>query len=79
MPSAHLKNLTDDITNATTVVKSATVLILGIQSRIEAAVSAAIENGATDEELKPVSDLSDALETDANTLAAAVKANTPDA
>jgi len=73
----HLTNLTDDITRATTVARSATVLINGVQTRIDAAVAAAIANGATEEQLKPVSDLSDALEAETNALAAAVEANTP--
>ncbi len=77
MPSPLLANVTDDVTKATTVVKSATVLINGIQARIDAAVEAAITNGATAAELQPVSDLSDALEAETNALAAAVQANTP--
>lgn len=77
MPSPHTINLTEDITNATTVVKSATLLINSIQIRIDAAVAAAVVNGATEEELAPVSELSDALETETAALAAAVAANTP--
>ena len=77
MPSPLVDNLTADITKATTVVKSATLLINGIQQRIADAVAAAVANGATEAELKPVSDLSDALESESNALAAAVEANTP--
>lgn len=79
MPSVHIENLTADITKATTVVKSATILVNGIQARIDEAVAAAVANGATEAELKPVSDLSDALETEAGSLATAVEAHTPGA
>lgn len=77
MAGPALANITADVTRATTVVKSATVLINGIAARIDAAVQAAIQNGATAEELAPVSTLSDELETEVGHLATAVEANTP--
>jgi len=75
--SPLLTNVNDDVTKATTVSRSATVLINGIAAKIEAAVAAAIQNGATEAELQPVSALSDELEVASNELAAAVTANTP--
>ena len=69
--------LTAEVTRATTVEKSAELLIAGIQARVEAAVTAAIANGATAEELQPVSDLGKSLDTETDALAAAVGANTP--
>jgi hypothetical protein len=77
MASPHVDNLTADITKATDVVKSATILVNGIKARIDAAVAAAVANGATEAELAPLSALSDTLETESGALAAAVEANTP--
>lgn len=77
MASPHIDNLTSDITKATDVVKSATILINGFQKRLDDAIAAAVTNGATEAELKPLSDLSDVLESETSTLAAAVAANTP--
>jgi hypothetical protein len=77
MPSPLLQNVTADVTKATEVIKSATALINGFQAALEAAIAKAIANGATEAELQPVSVLSDALETEADALAAAVVANTP--
>lgn len=59
------------------VVKSATVLISGFQSKLDEAVTDAIANGATAEQLQPLSDLSLELEASTDALAAAVAANTP--
>jgi len=56
---------------------SATLLINGIAARIQAAVDAAIANGATAEELVPVTDEVAALKKSADALSAAVVANTP--
>lgn len=58
------------------VVKSATALISGFQSRLDAAVATALENGATAEQLQPLSDLSVELSANADALADAVAANT---
>lgn len=77
MPNPALGNITADITQATTVTRSATVLVNSIAGRIDAAVAKALENGATDAELQPISALSDELEAASNELAAAVTANTP--
>jgi hypothetical protein len=76
MPNPILGTLTQEVTEATTVMASATILILGFQSKIDAAVEAAIANGATEAELQPFAALSAELDTQANALAAAVVANT---
>ncbi len=73
----QITDLTNQVTKATTVEKSAEALINGIQSRIAAAVAAAVANGATAEQLQPVSDLAAALDTESDALNAAVVANTP--
>lgn len=76
MPNPALGNLEADITEARTVVKGATILVEGFQERLDKAVEAAIANGATAEQLQPLSDLSDGLEADVKVLAAAVQKNT---
>jgi hypothetical protein len=75
--SEQIAALTAQVNRATTVEKSAQSLIEGIQSRIDNAVAAAIANGATAEQLQPVSDLGTALDSESDALAAAVTANTP--
>lgn len=72
-----IDDLTAQVTANTTVVESAITLINGIQGRIDAAVTAAIANGATAEQLAPLADLSTALKSEDDKLAAAVTANTP--
>jgi hypothetical protein len=77
MPSQILAALDAEVTNATTVMASASALIRGITARIQAAVQAAIANGATAEELAPVQAEVDALKASAADLASAVQENTP--
>lgn len=55
---------------------SAVIVINGIQARIDAAVQAALANGATAEQLAPVTQVSTDLKTHADALGAAVAANT---
>ena len=69
--------LTTEVTNATTVMASAETLIDGFSARLTAAVDAALANGATAEELQPLTDLGSALDAESGKLAAAVTANTP--
>lgn len=76
MANPTLEALAAQVTNTTTVMTSATVLINGIAARIQAAVDAAIQNGATAEELAPVQDEVTALANASNELATAVQANT---
>ena len=47
MPSAILAKLDAEVTKATTVMASAVALIKGIAARVQAAVDAAVANGAT--------------------------------
>lgn len=63
-------------TRATTVEASAEALINGISQKIQDAVAAALENGATAEQLQPVSDVAVALDTETTALQAAIDANT---
>ncbi len=77
MANPLLAELQAQVTAATTVVQSATALILGIPGLIQSAVAAAIANGATAEELAPFDALGDELQAQAAALAAAVAANTP--
>jgi hypothetical protein len=76
MANKTIEDLTAQVTKATTVEKSAELLINGFQSRLDAAVAAAIANGATAEELAPLTELSTAMEAESDALAAAVSANT---
>lgn len=77
MPAPVLNDLQAAVTKMTTVAASAVTLINGIADRIKAAVDAAIANGATPEELAPVTAEVAALNSGADALAAAVSANTP--
>jgi len=74
MASPVLDQLTQQVTNTTGVEQSAVVFINGIQAKIDAAVAAALENGATAEQLQPISDLSTAMEAQTDALAAAIAA-----
>lgn len=77
MANKILEDLKAEITRATEVDASAVVLINGIATRIQAAVDTAIANGATAEQLAPVTDEVNALNASSTDLANAVKANTP--
>jgi len=74
MASPILDQLTAQVTETTGVEQSAITLIQGIQAKIDAAVAAALENGATAEQLQPISDLSAQMETQTQALAAAIQA-----
>jgi len=75
MPNPILGTLQDEITQTRGVIASAVNLINGFQGRITAAVEAALENGATAEELAPFTELEAALEADRTALAEAIAAN----
>lgn len=77
MPSQALADLIAQVTRVNAVIPSAVALINGIQAKIDAAVAAALANGATSEELAPVSALSAQLSQEDDDLAAALAANTP--
>lgn len=79
MASQILADLTAQVAKNTEVEASAVLLINGIAARIQAAVDAAIANGATAEELAPVALEVAALNASASALGDAVAANTPTA
>lgn len=74
-----LDSLKAAVTRETDVVTSAVTLINGIAARMQAAVDAALANGATAAELQPVTDEVATMNANADALAAAVSANTPSA
>lgn len=65
----------DAITKAKGAEESATLLINSIAGRIQAAVDAALANGATEAELAPLTQLVADVNADTDALAAAVAAN----
>ena len=69
--------LTAEVNKAVTVEKSAKALIDGFNDRLKSAVDAALANGATAEELQPLTDLGTALDGASDDLATSVTANTP--
>lgn len=77
MPSPILDELTTQVTASTDVEASAVLLINGFAARQQAAIDAALANGATQAELQPVQAEVDALKAASDSLAAAVTANTP--
>lgn len=81
MPGENIKKIVDDlrleVERNRSVDQSAITLLNGINDRIKAAVDQALANGATAEELQPLTDLQVQLKTDTDALAAAVSANTP--
>lgn len=75
--SPIIDQLTQQVNNAIGVEQSAITLINGIAQRIQDAINQALENGATAEQLQPVSDLSNQMQAESDALAAAIQANTP--
>lgn len=75
MPAQVLADLESSVGRARGAMTSATALISGIAARVKTAVDEALANGATAEELAPVTALVDGLNTDGEALAAAVVAN----
>ncbi len=67
-----LDDLTAQVTSTVGVMESATVALNGVAARIAAAVAAAIANGATAEQLQPVTDEVNALKAASDALAQAV-------
>lgn len=64
-------------TAETTVIQSAITYIQGIPGLIQAAVDAALAQGATADQLQQLADLKTRLETDATNLNAVLTANVP--
>jgi hypothetical protein len=77
MPNPVLDALAAAVARETDVDASAVALINGFAARVQAAVDAAVANGATAAELAPVQAEVDAMKANADALAAAVTANTP--
>lgn len=65
----------DEITKTKGVMASASALINNFKTILAQAVAGAIANGATAEELRPVSEVVDSLDVETDKLAAAVAAN----
>jgi len=72
-----LTDLDDEVTRATSVQAGAATLIRGFATRQQAAIDAALANGATAEQLAPVQAEVDALKAGTNDLSAAIAENTP--
>jgi hypothetical protein len=79
MANQAIQDLTDEITEAESVIDGAVTFVNGVPALIAAAVQAAIANGATAAELAPVSQLGNDLKTKAAALKDALVANTPTA
>lgn len=75
MTNQILEDLKSKVAKAKGAMDSATELINGFKAKVDAAVAKALENGATSEELEPLTALSAQIDTDAEELAAAVAAN----
>jgi len=69
--------LTTAVSDENTVIDSAIALINGIQAQIQAAVQAALAQGATPEELQAITDAVNSIGAKKQALADAVAANTP--
>lgn len=75
MPNPGLAELTQEINDTIGVEQSAVLALNGVAAKIQAAVDAALANGATATELQPVIDLGVQLKAQSDALAAAVAAN----
>jgi len=75
MAHADLSDDVQTVKDTIGVMQSATALITTFAARQQAAIDAALENGATAAELQPLTDLQAALEAEKSNLAAAVVAN----
>jgi len=72
-----LDDLAAQVKVNTDVEASAALALNGVAGRIQAAVDEALANGATAEQLAPVTDEVNALKASADALASAVARNTP--
>ncbi len=73
--AADLQPLIDKVTKTKGVLNSVKVYLEGEPARHQAAIDAALANGATAEQLKPLQDLVDSLGTDQDAILAAIAAN----
>jgi hypothetical protein len=76
MANPVIGELVQEVSETTTIMESATVLINGFRDRLAAGIAAALANGATAAELEPLTTMKTELDTKGNALAAAVEANT---
>lgn len=74
---ADIQTLQQQVASDTDAENSAITLINGIPGLIQTAVNDALANGATQQQLQSLSDLSTTLQNNAQALASAVAANTP--
>lgn len=77
MANPVLAELEKEVASDVTVMGSAATLINGFAARQQAAIDAALANGATAEQLAPVQAEVDSLKASSAALSAAVVANTP--
>lgn len=76
MANPVIDTVITEMTNATTVEDSAIAFINGVPQLIADAVAKALANGATQEELAPLTDLGTTLQAKSDALQAALTANT---
>ncbi len=69
---ADLQPIIDEMTAAETEEQAAIVFIQGVPALVQAAVDAALANGATEAQLQPVRDLGVQLQAQTDALAAAL-------
>jgi type II secretory pathway component PulF len=77
VPNPTLDALANEVTQDVDVMSSAQKTIDGIQGRLDDAVKKALANGATAQELAPVTDEIAGLKAARDKLAASIAANTP--
>lgn len=77
MANPTIDAVIQQVTATDTVIDSAVALIGGIKGQIDDAVQKALTGGATQQELQPLTDLSNTLGQKTQALADAVAANTP--
>ncbi|HJQ66356.1 MAG TPA: hypothetical protein VJ816_08265 [Gemmatimonadales bacterium] len=75
MPNATLAEDIEQVKRVRGVLQSAKLFIEGEAARLQAAIDQALANGATAEELAPLSAEVDAMEAQANEIAAAINTN----
>ncbi len=74
---ANLQPVIDEMTAAETAEDAAVVFIQGVPALVQAAVDAALANGATAEQLQPVTDLGAQLQVKTDALVAALQPPPP--
>lgn len=75
MPNATLAEDIEQVKRVRGVLASTKLFIEGEAARLQAAIAQALANGATAEELAPLSAEVDAMEAQANEIAAAINTN----